>query len=45
MATTPKLADNGCHSVKVKQEKACIFCPCGVMKAKQEQLAQTVAKK
>ena len=44
MVTTPN-DDNGYHGAEVKLEETCSLCPCGVLKAKQEQLAQAVAKK
>lgn len=45
VVTTPNGAGNGCHGIGVKQETTCTLCPCGVMKLKQEQLVQAVAKK
>jgi len=42
MVTTP---NGSCHGFEVKQEGVCGQCQCGAMKAKQEQVAQTVAKK
>ena len=42
MVTTPS---DSCHGVEMKQKGTCSSCQCGVMKVKQEQLAQAVTKK
>ena len=45
MVTMPNGGNNSCHGAEVKVEAMCSVCPCGALKAKQEQLAQAVAKK